>query len=32
MAQYLILIFQAESADATVPPEVWQQATEAHGR
>ena len=33
MAQYLILIYQPESADATtVPPEVWQQAMEAHGR
>jgi len=33
MAQYLILIYQPERAEGeSVPPEVWQQAMEAHGR
>ena len=33
MAQYLILIYQAERPEGEqVPPEVWQQAMKAHGR
>jgi len=33
MAQYLILIYGPETADAeSIPPEVWQEAMEAHGR
>jgi hypothetical protein len=31
MAQYLILIYEAEEGYATATPEVWQQVTEAHG-
>ncbi|MEP7025571.1 MAG: YciI family protein [Actinomycetota bacterium] len=32
MAQYMILIYENESAYATASPEVWQTAMEAHGR
>ena len=33
MAQYLILIYQPERAEGEqIPPEVWQEAMEAHGR
>jgi len=32
MAEYLILIFEDESAYATASPEVFQQVMEAHGR
>ena len=33
MAQYLILIYQPERPEGEqIPPEVWQQAMEAHGR
>lgn len=33
MAQYLILIYQPERAgDEAIPPEVWQEAMQAHGR
>jgi hypothetical protein len=32
MAQYLILIYEDETAYATGSPEVWQKAMEEHGR
>lgn len=32
MPNYMILIYEAESAYASAAPEVWQQAMEAHGR
>jgi hypothetical protein len=32
MAQYVILIYEDESAYTDPTPEVWQQAMEAHGR
>jgi hypothetical protein len=32
MAEYLILIYENESAYENPSPEVWQQAMEAHGR
>ena len=32
MAQYAILIYEAESGYASGSQEVWQQAMEAHGR
>jgi len=32
MSEYLILIYEQESAYENPSPEVWQQAMEAHGR
>lgn len=32
MAQYLILIYEAEESYATATPEVWQEVSEAHGK
>jgi hypothetical protein len=32
VAQYMILIYENEGSYADPPPEVWQQAMEAHGR
>ena len=32
MAQYLILIYEAEEEYAAATPEVWQEVTEAHGK